>query len=278
MLQYTDQLKMHLIAGAGGQGALSFCRSRTRPRGGPDGGHGGPGGQIGFFSDSRYKDFSHLKKKTFFKAKKGGKGEGALKSGPKGDDLLIPVPQGTLIRDIKGRFLKDLFQEENPFWFLKGGQGGKGNSFYKNSKNQAPIQFQKGRPGEQAQVVLELKPLVEIALLGRTNTGKSTLFNKITGGKSPIGDYHCTTLNPYYGQIKAFSLPCFLMDIPGIPEESKQETGVPFLRLTGRAKLLLIFLNANENPIETLIQLNSELKAFDKNHNVDKTFALGKKK
>ena len=243
MLLYRDQVRLNLIAGAGGQGSLAFFRSRTLPRGGPDGGDGGKGGSIAFLSDARYKDFSHFKRQALFKAERGGNGAARLQSGRKGKDLLIPVPPGTLIRDGKGALLKNLSQLKNPFMFLKGGLGGKGNAFYKSSVNQAPVQFQKGLAGEETKVILELKPLVRIVLLGRANTGKSTFFNQVTGGKSPVGDYHCTTLKPYYGQMKAFPFSCLLMDVPGIPEGASQSTkgAVSFLRLMGRAKLLLFF-------------------------------------
>ena len=279
MLLYKDQVKLNLVAGAGGKGSLAFYRSRSLPRGGPDGGDGGNGGNIGFFSDARYKDFAHLKKQSLFKAKRGGNGNSRLQSGRKGKDLLIPVPPGTLLRDAKGRLLKDLNQAENPFFFLKGGLGGKGNAFYKSSVNQAPVQFQKGLSGEQKQIILELKPLVDIALVGRVNSGKSTFFNKMTGGKSPVGDYACTTLCPYYGQMKAFSSPCFLMDIPGIPEgrgERAKQAEI-FLRLMGRAKLLLIFVSAGEQPLEHLRQIKKDLTHFDKNCS-EREFALKNKK
>ena len=129
MLLYEDQVKLTLIAGSGGQGCVSFSRSRKLPRGGPDGGNGGQGGGIGFSSSSRYKDFNHLKRKSLFKAERGKDGTNQLQSGAKGKDLFVPVPSGTLIRDKEGRLLKDLSQVESPFLFLKGGLGGKGNAF-----------------------------------------------------------------------------------------------------------------------------------------------------
>ena len=280
MLLYEDQVKLTLIAGSGGRGSVSFSRSRKLPRGGPDGGNGGQGGSIRFSFSSRYKDFTHLKRKYLFKAEKGKDGAGQLQSGAKGKNLLIPIPPGTLIRDVKGRLLKDPAEEaENPFLFLKGGLGGKGNAFYKSSVNQAPGKFQKGLEGEQKQVILELKPLVDLALVGRANTGKSTFFNKVTGGKSPVGEYPCTTLEPYYGQIKPFPFPCFLMDIPGIPKGAAQniKKGRAFLRLMGRAKILLIFVSAEDQPVENLKEVEEELKIFDKNCS-EKQFAFKKKK
>lgn len=282
MLYYKDQVKLTLIAGSGGQGSLSFHHSRKKARGGPDGGDGGNGGAIGFAPNSRYKDFSHLKKKTIFRAEKGENGAGQLKSGKKGKDLLIPLPLGVLLKDIKRNLLKDLSCSKSPFIILKGGKGGKGNAFYKSSVNQAPSQFQKGQVGEKKQIILELKPFVDVVLIGRTNTGKSTFFNKVTGGHSPVGDYACTTLAPYYGQMKTNS-PCALMDIPGIPSniyEKKQSKSLAFLRLMGRAKVLLVFLSiepGQSSPSETLRNIEQILKIFDKNH-PEKEFSFSHKK
>ena len=278
MLLYKDRVELNLVAGAGGRGSLAFYRSRSLPRGGPDGGDGGQGGHIGFVSDTRYKDFFHLKRQSLFKAERGGDGGSRLQSGRRGKDLLIPVPSGVLLRDKAGRLLKDLSQAENPFFFLKGGLGGKGNAFYKSSVNQAPVQFQKGLAGERQQVILELKPLVDIALVGRVNSGKSTFFNKVTGGKSPVGDYACTTLAPYYGQIKDFSFPCLVMDIPGIPEGSSQRAKQAdvFLRLMGRAKVLLIFVSAGKQPQDHLKRIKKDLVRFDRNC-AEKAFALKNK-
>lgn len=281
MLQYEDQVKLTLFAGSGGRGSLSFHRSRKKARGGPDGGDGGKGGDIGFVSDSRYKDFFHFKRKSIFRAENGGNGSEQLKSGRKGKSLLIPIPPGVLLKDKKGNLLKDLFLSENPFLFLKGGTGGKGNVFYKSSVNQAPAQFQKGQVGEKKQVLLELKPLVDVALVGRANTGKSTFFNKVTGGKSPVGNYACTTLAPYYGWTKAAS-PCSLMDIPGIPEKifEKNNKSLSFLRLMGRAKVLLIFVSVEPgapSPAKILRSIKEDLKTFDKKY-PEKEFAFSQKK
>ena len=260
--------------------ALVSTTAGKRPRGGPDGGNGGKGGSIGFVPDSRYKDFSHLKKKTIFKAKSGESGSGQLKSGRKGKDLLIPLPLGVLLKSEKGKLLKDLSCSENPFVFLKGGNGGKGNVFYKSSVNQAPSQFQKGQAGEKAQVILELKPIIDAAVIGRANTGKSTFFNQITGGRSPVGDYACTTLAPHYGLVRA-SFSCSLMDIPGIPSNiCEKNNSLAFLRLMGRAKALLIFLSiepGQESPQEILKDIERALKAFDEKY-PEKKFAFKYKK
>lgn len=283
MLHYEDQVKLTLIAGSGGMGSLSFHHSRKKARGGPDGGDGGKGGDIGFAPDSRYKDFSHLKQKTTFRAENGENGSGQLKSGKKGKDLLMPLPLGALLKSEKGKLLKDLSRSQNPFIFLKGGKGGKGNAFYKSSVNQAPSQFQKGQIGEKTQVILELKPIIDAALIGRANTGKSTFFNKATGGHSPVGNYACTTLAPYYGWTKT-SPSRSLMDIPGIPSnihEKKNSKSLAFLRLMGRAKILLIFLSIEPgqlSPSETLKDIEQALKIFDKKYPERKEFSFSHKK
>ena len=151
--------------------------------------------------------------------------------------------------------------------------------FYKSSVNQAPGKFQKGLKGQQKQVILELKPFIDLALAGRANTGKSTFFNKVTRGQSPVGEYPCTTLKPYYGQIKTFPFSCFLMDIPGISKGTSEgiKKGKAFLRLMGRAKILLIFLNTEDQPIESLKEMEQELEAFDRTC-LEERFAFRRKK
>lgn len=279
MLLYEDQVKLALIAGSGGRGSVSFSRNRKLPRGGPDGGNGGRGGDIKFSFSSRYKDFSQLKKQSLFKAEKGKDGAGQLQTGKKGKNLTVSVPLGTLIRDGAGQLLKDSAEAENPFLFLKGGLGGRGNAFYKSSVNQAPGKFQKGLPGEQKQVILELKPFVDFVLIGRVNTGKSTFFNKVTRGKSPVGEYPCTTLEPYYGEMKPLPFQRVLMDIPGIPKGASSDIkkGKAFLRLMGRAEVLLIFLSAEDQPVKNLKEMEQELEAFDKTCFEEK-FTLKRKK
>ena len=261
MLHYKDRIRLTLIAGSGGPGALSFHKTRGSPRGGPDGGDGGDGGRIGFISDPRRKDFSHFKNQTCFKAQDGGGGLSLRRSGRKGKDLTLPVPPGSLLKNERGELLKDLSLLQQPFFLLKGGKGGKGNGFYKSSVNQAPAQFQKGLSGENRCVILELKPLTDIALVGKVNAGKSAFFNKATGGKSPEGDYPCSTTVPYYGRILSLSLS--VMDIPGLSLRAGKEAA--FLRLMGRAKILLIFICCAEpDPVKILKEIEERLSAFDR--------------
>ena len=264
MLYYKDRIRLTLIAGSGGSGALSFRTSRGLPRGGPDGGDGGDGGRIGFISDPRRTDLSHFKKQTCFKAQDGGAGLSLRRSGRKGKDLTLSAPPGSLLKDEKGEILQDLSLLCRPFFLLKGGKGGKGNGFYKSSVNQAPAQFQKGLAGEKRRVILELKPLTDIALVGQSNTGKSAFFNKATGGKSPEGDYPCSTTAPYYGRISSLSLS--LMDVPGLSLRAEHEAKeAVFLRLMGRAKILLIFINSAEpDPVKILKETEERLSAFDR--------------
>ena len=264
MLYYKDRIRLTLSAGAGGPGALSFRKSRGAPRGGPDGGDGGAGGGVAFVSDPRRTDFSHFKQQTRFQAEDGGGGLSLRRSGRKGKDLTLAAPPGSLLKDEKGRLLKDLSQAPRPFFLLKGGKGGKGNGFYKSSVNQAPSQFQKGLAGEKRRVILELKPLTDIALVGEVNTGKSAFFNKATGGKSPEGDYPCSTTVPYYGRIPSLSLS--LMDLPGLSLKAGSETKeAVFLRLSGRAKILLIFIDsAAPDPVRILRETEKNLAAFDR--------------
>ncbi len=280
MFHYEDQLALSLISGAGGGGCVSFHRARKKPRGGPDGGDGGPGGDVIFVSSPRVSNFDHLKKTKIYRAGSGTAGGKQLKQGKRGKDLSLSLPLGTLVRNAKGQILKD-FQKAEKEVFLKGGKGGRGNAFFKSSLNQAPRQAQKGERGQSQKALLELKPLIQIAIIGKTNTGKSSFFNLVTRAKSKTADYPYTTLAPHIGQMSGFSERCFIMDIPGLEKGAVQSLskGLSFLRSIQRAKLLLCFIDsACEQALADKKEIEEELKAFDDKYGESYFQAFSRKK
>ena len=279
MFHYKDQIQLTLISGAGGLGSCSFHRTRKIPRGGPDGGDGGKGGDVILRASTQVKNFNHFAKKRIWRASRGCSGENQLKQGARGKDITLDLPPGTVVKDLNGKLLVN-FKEDSSVIFLKGGQGGRGNAFFKNSLNQAPRHFQKGLPGLEKKVILELKPHIQIGLIGRANTGKSSFFNSITGAKSPIGAYPYTTLQPYYGQIKHVGFPCKIMDIPGLSQgASKNITkGLAFLRLLQRTELLVHFVDGTSSIKEDIIEIERELKLFDQACSYKEFSPLSKKK
>lgn len=280
MFHYKDQLSLSLSSGSGGNGCVSFYRTRTHPRGGPDGGDGGKGGCVVLTSSTKVDGFEHLTKVRRYQASSGHSGGKQLQQGKVGKDIVVDFPMGTLIRNRQGQILKD-FNKAEKYIFLEGGRGGRGNAFFKNSVNQAPRQFQKGEKGKTQQVILELKPLIHIAIIGKVNAGKSLFFNLITKARSPVAAYPYTTLVPYQGQVKNFSLTCFIMDIPGLEQGASKSVfkGLSFLRSVQRAHLFLHFIDSSSSyPLEDKQEIEAELKAFDQKHGESYFDPLHKKK
>ena len=268
MFNYRDQLPLSLVSGDGGDGALSFYRTRKNPRGGPDGGDGGRGGSITFSASNRWKGFGHLKQVKKYRAGSGAKGGKQLKRGKRGQDIILDLPLGTLVRNPQGQILKDFIIDKQEI-FLEGGRGGRGNAFFKTSLNQAPKQFQKGEKGKNQKVILELKPLVDIAIIGRVNTGKSSFFNLVTKARSKVAVYPYTTLAPHIGRLKQCSSSYFLMDIPGLERGASKNIfkGLSFLRSLQRVKLLLNFIDSSSrSPLKDLLEIDQEMQAFDKKY------------
>lgn len=268
MFHYKDQISLNLSSGAGGDGCLSFYSSRKNPRGGPDGGDGGQGGSLILLSSPKVSGFEHLRKIKSYRAGSGGTGGKQLKQGKRGKDLALKLPIGTLVRNEKGQILKD-FQSAKKEIFLEGGKGGRGNAFFKTSLNQAPRRIQKGEKGQIQKVILELKPLVQIAIIGKVNTGKSSFFNLVTQAQSKIADYPYTTLVPHIGKLKSLDENVFIMDIPGLDRGASKSLfkGLSFLRSIQRAELLLHFIDSScPRPLQNKKDIEEELKIFDKIH------------
>ena len=266
MFSYSDRIELTVSAGDGGSGALSFIRTRKQARGGPDGGDGGDGGSFFVAGDQRVSGFQHLKKRKLYQAEQGQEGGKQMKTGKKGKDFILPLPLGTVIRDRRGPILKDLTAPSQEL-LLKGARGGRGNGFYKNSRDQAPRRFQKGLKGASLKVTLELKPLIHIALLGKPNAGKSSFFQLATGAKSPSAPYPYTTLRPYIAPLKDFPENRWVLDLPGLGKGASQSDGrgLVFLRSLQRAKILLCFIDSgSQTPLKDKREIEKELQTFDR--------------
>lgn len=267
---FTDYVKIIAKAGSGGDGAVSFRREKYVAAGGPDGGDGGKGGSVYFEVDQDRNtliDFRYQKK---FKAENGKNGEGAHRFGKSGEDLVIKVPLGTIVKDSEtGKVLADLSELGQKELILAGGRGGKGNSHFATSTRQAPRFSQEGEKGEEKEFILELKLLADVGLLGFPNVGKSTLLSVVTDATPKIADYHFTTLEPNLGVVKGEYGDSFVMaDIPGIIEGASQGIGlgIQFLRHIERTRLLLHVIDVSgiegRNPVQDFNTINEELKQY----------------
>lgn len=267
---FTDYVKITAKAGDGGNGAISFRREKYVAAGGPDGGDGGRGGNVYFKVDKDSNTLVEFRYKKNFKAESGKNGEGARRYGRGGEDLYIPVPLGTIIKDAQtNAVLADLSTPEQVELVLKGGQGGKGNSHFATSTRQAPRFAQEGEKGEERELILELKLLADVGLLGFPNVGKSTFLSVVTSATPKIADYHFTTLEPNLGVVQSDYGDSFVIaDIPGIIEGASQGTGLglQFLRHVERTRLLLHFIDVSEtegrDPAEDFRIINEELQQY----------------
>ncbi len=267
---FTDYVKIIAKAGNGGNGAISFRREKYVAAGGPDGGDGGKGGDVYFEVDPDANTLIDFRYKKKFKAENGKNGEGARRFGKSGEDLIIKVPIGTIIKDAKSeRVLADLSEKGQKVLILHGGRGGKGNSNFATATRQAPRFAQDGETGEEKELILELKLLADVGLIGFPNVGKSTLLSIVTDATPKIANYHFTTLDPNLGVVKKEYGDSFVIaDIPGIIEGASEGTGlgIQFLRHIERTRLLLHVIDVSgsegRNPVEDFYTINKELKKY----------------
>ncbi len=278
-MKFIDEVRISVASGKGGPGAVSFRREAMVPRGGPDGGDGGKGGSIVLKVDPRLHSLLDLRFKKSYKAVDGEQGGKQMASGRAGDDLVISVPPGTLVKDHDGRILYDL-SEEQQFIFLEGGLGGKGNVFYKSSVNQAPTVAQKGLPGKQMDIQLELKLLADVGIVGLPNAGKSTLISRISSAKPKIADYPFTTLVPNLGVVKyKDDLSLVVADIPGLIEGAHTGAGLgtQFLRHIERCRLFVHLIDISamtgRDSWEVYQEIRNELSEYDKLKTGEEGFA-----
>jgi GTP-binding protein len=274
---FVDEVEIHVAAGHGGAGALSFRREKFVPRGGPDGGNGGKGGSVYLVADPHRNTLVHFRFTSEFAARRGGQGEGALRTGRDGDDLIIPVPVGTtiyrhdpLIPDSDELFA-DLTTMGARVLVAKGGRGGLGNAHFATSTNRAPRKHQPGEPGEEAHLRLKLKLLADVGLVGFPNAGKSTLIARISAAKPKIADYPFTTLTPNLGVVTMSDERSFVVaDVPGLIEGAHEGHGLghQFLRHIERTKVVIHLVDVSgasgRDPVEDFDTIRKELGLYNR--------------
>jgi GTP-binding protein len=273
---FVDYAEIQVKAGDGGKGCVSFRREKYVPKGGPDGGDGGDGGEVVIGVDSNLTTLLDFKYKKFYKAENGGQGKGKNQHGKKGESVVIKVPPGTIVGDLKtGKVLADLISEDQKVVVVKGGKGGRGNTHFKTSTDQSPRKFEPGEKGEEKKLFLELRILADIGIVGFPNVGKSTLLSKITKAQPKISSYPFTTLSPNLGVVKMSEktfpgekeyLDFVIADIPGLIEGAHKGKGLglEFLRHIKRTKILLYLLDVTSEDLSADFKtLQKEMKLYD---------------
>ena len=269
-MRFIDEAVIEISSGDGGNGCLSFRREKFIPKGGPDGGDGGKGGNINFIAKESLHTLQDFKLKRKYKAKNGQQGKGKNMHGKDGEDTILEVPLGTiLINDETDELLCDLTKSNQVYTAVMGGKGGLGNARFKTSTNRAPRKITEGKLGDIVKVRLELKVLADVGLLGKPNAGKSTLISKISSAKPKIADYPFTTLSPNLGVVKINSYSSFVVaDIPGlIPGASEGiGLGIDFLKHLSRVQILLHLIDVEEGDLKKIKKdyddINKELEGF----------------
>ena len=269
-MRFIDEAVIEISSGDGGNGCLSFRREKFIPKGGPDGGDGGKGGNVNFIAKESLHTLQDFKLKRKYKAQNGRQGKGKNMHGKDGEDTILEVPLGTiLINDETDEFLCDLTKSDQLYTVVTGGKGGLGNARFKTSTNRAPRKTTEGKLGETVKIRLELKVLADVGLLGKPNAGKSTLISKISSAKPKIADYPFTTLSPNLGVVKINSYSSFVVaDIPGlIPGASEGiGLGIEFLKHLSRVEILLHLVDVEEGDTKKIRKdfddINRELEKF----------------
>ena len=267
---FIDVAKIELKAGKGGDGSVAFRREKYEPSGGPAGGDGGDGGSIIIVGDKDIKTLMDYSYKSIYKAESGGDGRNKKQFGKKGEDLILKVPVGTLVKDYDtDTVIYDVKHDKEEFVICKGGKGGKGNVHFKSSIRQAPRFAEPGEKGEEKTIKLELKLLADVGLIGLPNVGKSTLLSIMSNARPKIANYHFTTLEPNLGVCKVGEKSFVLADIPGLIEGASEGLGLghDFLKHIERTKILVHVLDISgsegRNPIEDFELINSELSSYN---------------
>jgi len=268
---FLDQARIFVSGGDGGSGCTSFRHEKYKPKGGPDGGDGGSGGNVILQADQGLRTLMDFHYHRHFKAQKGGNGKGDNRHGKSGEDKILRVPPGTVVKDEKGNVLSDLVEEGQQFKIASGGMGGRGNTRFVTSTRQAPAFSEKGEPAEKRWIILELKLLADVGLIGYPNVGKSTLISHISAAKPKIADYPFTTLVPNLGMVTLPDERSFAAaDIPGLIEGAHKGVGLghDFLRHIDRTAILVHILDATaedrDDPINDFKVVNKELELYNK--------------
>lgn len=268
---FADRAKIYVRSGKGGDGHVSFRREKYVPNGGPDGGDGGRGGNVIFIVDEGLNtliDFRHIRK---YKAEDGEPGNKKNCRGKDGKDIVIKVPQGTVIKEaVSEKVIADMSGDNREIVLLKGGRGGNGNQHYATSTMQAPKYAQPGQPAQELELILELKVIADVGLVGFPNVGKSTFLSRVTNARPKIANYHFTTLNPNLGVVDLEGTGGFVIaDIPGLIEGASEGIGLghEFLRHIERTKVMIHIVDAagteGRDPIEDIYAINRELEAYN---------------
>ncbi|MBC7936118.1 MAG: GTPase ObgE [Rhizobacter sp.] len=265
-MKFIDEVTVTVSSGHGGAGAVSFRRESMAPRGGPDGGDGGKGGDVILRASKHLNSLVDIRNNKKYPAPHGQPGAGAQCSGQNGEDFVLVVPEGTLVKNMDGEVLVDMTGIEK-YVLLKGGRGGKGNAFFKTATNQAPEHAQPGEDGIEGIKILELKVLADVGLVGFPNAGKSTLLSSVTAARPKIADYAFTTLTPQLGMVEYRDGKSFcIADLPGIIEGAAEGKGLGhrFLRHIERNSILLFLIPADSADHKKEFEiLRSELEQYN---------------
>ena len=266
---FADRAKIIIRSGKGGDGHVSFRRELYVPNGGPDGGDGGRGGDVVFEVDEGLNTLYDYRHRRKFKAQDGEEGGKRRCHGKSGGDIVLKVPEGTLIREAaSGKVIADMSGENRRQVILKGGRGGAGNQHFATATMQVPKYAQPGQPAQELEVLLELKVIADVGLVGFPNVGKSTLLSRVTNARPKIANYHFTTLNPNLGVVDLEGGGFVIADIPGLIEGASQGVGLghEFLRHIERTRVIIHLVDAasteGRDPVEDVYTINEELKAY----------------
>ena len=270
-MKFFDEAIITVQSGDGGRGCLSFRREKFVPRGGPDGGDGGKGGDVILKSTSRRRTLYPFQLKRQFKAKNGAHGQGKQKTGKNGRDFTIEIPPGTLVTDIEtGQIIKDFVEPGETLILVTGGRGGQGNARFKTSTHRTPRFAQPGEAGENKTIRLELKLLADVGIIGLPNAGKSTLISSVSSARPKIGAYPFTTLSPTLGVVHTdWGEPFVIADIPGLIEGAHKGTGlgINFLRHIERTRILVHLVDVTtietRNPLKSYQTINNEIAKYN---------------
>jgi len=277
-VKFIDEAIITVQPGDGGRGCVSFRREKFIPRGGPDGGDGGKGGDVVFVATSRKRTLYQFRYKNILKAKNGAHGQGKKKAGKNGEDLKIEIPIGTLIFNAEtGQLIKDFVKPGEAFVIAKGGRGGQGNTRFKSSTNRTPRFAQPGEPGETLNLKIELKLLADVGIIGLPNAGKSTLISVISSARPKIAGYPFTTLTPNLGVVQTElkepfrGEPFVVADIPGLISGAHKGAGlgIRFLKHIERTRILVHLIDISSidtnHPLDVYNTINMELALYSKN-------------
>ncbi len=267
-MRFVDEVELHLHAGRGGRGAVSYRREAHVPLGGPDGGHGGCGGDIYFEASSSMPTLLDLKSQRIYRAENGASGGGSRKSGKNGSDIILKVPVGTIVTNVETQeIIADLVEPGELIKVAAGGKGGRGNVSFVTATRRAPDFAQDGLSGDVLRVVLSLKLIADVGLVGLPNAGKSTLITKISSSKARVADYPFTTLVPNLGVVSSGTMGSYVVaDIPGLVHGAHEGAGLghQFLRHVERTKLLIHMVSASpdRNMMDDFETIERELRLY----------------